>query len=32
MIEGKPIVINYRPGQKYILFALLLASAAACSI
>ena len=29
MIEGKPIVINYRPGQKYILFALLLASAAA---
>ena len=26
MIEGKPIVINYRPGQKYVLIVLLLAA------
>ena len=26
MIEGKPIVINYRPGQKYVLIGLLLAA------
>ena len=25
MIEGKPIVITYRPGQKYVLLALVLA-------
>ena len=29
MIEGKPIVITYRPGQKYVLRALVLAAAAA---
>ncbi|MDA8786344.1 hypothetical protein N9N19_02235 [Porticoccaceae bacterium] len=29
MIEGKPIVINYRPGQKYVLIALFLGSVAA---
>ena len=29
MIEGKPIVITYRPGQKYVLLALVLAAVAA---